>query len=96
MSSNVLLKQELKGRVSEAASVAGYSVRNFSRYLNDKMVQGLPMGSVRNLYNAGFISEETYQSVKQERISEIARFKRAKKKPHRAWWSLVKINLRIF
>ncbi len=80
MTSLVLLRQELKGKVSEAAPIAGFSERNLSRYLNDKMVQALPLGCLRNLYNAGFISEETFETAKQERIDEIIRCKRERRK----------------
>ncbi len=76
MSGIVLLRQEIEGKVREAATVAGYSERNFSRYLNGKTVQGLPLGCAKNLYDAGFISEETYKAIKQERIDEITHYKK--------------------
>jgi len=87
MTSIVLLKQELKGKVSEAAPVAGFSERNFRRYLNNRMVQDLPLGCIKNLYNAGFISEGTFQFAKQERIEEIIKLK---KEPRRLERSLRK------
>jgi len=75
MSSIVLVKQEIGDRVSEAAEVAGYSERNFRRYLAEKMKQALPLICYRYLYNAGYISKATFRKEKRERIVEIINMK---------------------